>query len=402
MPLKNIFSTNLPAGVRHNLYRLYIIKAAKWFMLIMPIAVPFYEDNGLSLHQVMIVKAVYSVSIVILEIPSGYFADVIGRKNTLIIGSILGTVGFIAYSLSYGFYGFIIAEIVLGAGQSLISGSDSATLYDTLSEYGEEDKYSRYEGRIISLGNFSEAIAGVLGGLLAVLSLRYPYYAQAIVAFAAIPASLGIREPARHVSMAVLRFRDIFEIFRNSLFKDRKLSANILFSSIIGTATLTMAWFIQPLFGTAGIPLALYGILWTLLNIVVAISSLFAYRFEKHLGERKTLIFICVLIPSGFILAALFSEALIILLILFIFYIVRGIATPVLKDYINKLSDSGRRATVLSVRSFIIRINFAIIAPATGWLSDTYTLKTGMIISGTLFLVLSLPLLLNYLYRLRD
>ena len=366
----------------------------------MPIAVPFYQDNGLSLHQIMIVKAVYSVSIVILEIPSGYFADVLGRKNTLVMGSILGTIGFLIYSLSYGFYGFIIAEIILGAGQSLISGADSATLYDTLSEHGKEKKYSRYEGRIISTGNFSEAIAGVLGGLLAVLSLRYPYYAQAIVAFTAVPASLGIIEPQRHVSMGILRLRDISEIFKTSLFRDKKLSANILFSSVIGTATLTMAWFVQPVFGTAGIPLALYGVLWTLLNIIVGVTSLFAYRVEARMGEKNILILICVMIPAGFILTALLSKAYVVLLVLTVFYAVRGIATPVLKDYINRLSLSGSRATILSVRSFIIRINFAIIAPATGWMADNYSLQTALVLSGIIFTLLSIPLLINYLRRI--
>jgi len=369
-------------------------------MLIMPIAVPFYQDNGLSLHQIMIVKAVYSVSIVILEIPSGYFADVLGRKNTLVMGSILGTIGFLIYSLSYGFYGFIVAEIILGAGQSLISGADSATLYDTLSEHDSEKKYSRYEGRTISIGNFSEAIAGVLGGLLAVLSLRYPYYAQAIVAFTAVPASLGIIEPQRHVSMGVLRFRDIIEIFKTSLFRDKKLSANILFSSVIGTSTLTMAWFVQPVFGTAGIPLALYGVLWTLLNIIVGVSSLFAYRVEARMGEKNILILICVMIPAGFILTALLSKAYAVLLVLTVFYAVRGIATPVLKDYINRLSLSGNRATVLSVRSFIIRINFAIIAPATGWLADSYNLQAALVLTGIIFTLLSIPLLINYLRRI--
>ena len=360
----------LPKEVRNNITRLYIIKVAKWFMLVMPVIVPFYESNGLSLHEIMVLKAIYSVSIVVLEIPSGYFADRIGRKNTLVAGSVLGTLGFGIYSFTHGFYGFVIAEIILGAGQSLISGADSAMLYDTLNSRKMSGKYSMYEGRIISLGNFAESIAGLAGGALAVISIRYPFYAQTIVALTAVPASIMLWEPER-VSEIKVTMRGIVDIIRHSLVDNRKLRSNLLLSSMIGTATLTMAWFVQPLFEEAGIGLAYFGILWTALNLSVAATSYIAHRFDKIAGERLAMIIICTVIPLGFIAAGMLSGSLFMLVVLFIFYLVKGIATPVLKDYINRDTRSESRATVLSLRSFIIRINFAILAPFGGWMSDT-------------------------------
>ena len=71
------------------------------------------------------------------------------------------------------------------------------------------------------------------------------------------------------------------------------------------------------------------------------------------------------------------------------FYIVRGFATPVLKDYINRMTESDKRATVLSVRNFIIRLNFAIIGPFLGWYMDVYTLPQAMLLAGIIFLILS-------------
>ena len=142
-------------SLQSNIYKLYIIKIAKWFMLFMPFMIPFYQDNGLDLAQISILKSIYSISIVSLEIPSGYLADILGRKKTLIIGSLLGFLGFFTYSISYGFIGFLIAEIILGFGQSLISGADSAMLFDTLDDLNRKDEYVKYEGRIISVGNIS-------------------------------------------------------------------------------------------------------------------------------------------------------------------------------------------------------------------------------------------------------
>ena len=50
-----------------NITRLYLIKIAKWFMLYMPIVVPFYESNGLTMKDIMLLQAIYSIAIVIAK-----------------------------------------------------------------------------------------------------------------------------------------------------------------------------------------------------------------------------------------------------------------------------------------------------------------------------------------------
>jgi MFS family permease len=90
----------------HNIYKLSVIKFAKWFMLYMPIIGLFYADNNLSAFQLFIIQAGYSFSSAVFEIPSGYFADVVGRRKTLIIGSCMGTLGFTIYALGGSFAHF--------------------------------------------------------------------------------------------------------------------------------------------------------------------------------------------------------------------------------------------------------------------------------------------------------
>ena len=364
-------------------------------MLFMPIVVLFYEDNGLEMRHVFLLQAIYSISIVILEIPSGYFADALGRKYTLVIGTIMGFLGFLTYSFSYGFVGFLVAEIVLGIGQSLISGADSAMLYDTLQESGKKDQYIKFEGRMVSIGNFAEAIAGVLGGLLAGLSLRYPYYAQTLVAFIGIPAAILLIEPKKHRDIIKLKMNDILKIVKYALHDHKELKWNIIFSSVIGASTLTMAWFVQPYFEMVALPVTLFGIFWTMLNLTVGVSAIFAHKIEARLKQTKTMLWITILIPAGYIAVSRIN-ALWGIGILFIFYFVRGVATPVLKDYINQLCDSNIRATVLSVRNFVIRIFFAIIGPLVGWYTDTFSLKAALLLSGIIFFILSAVTLIVY------
>ncbi|MHC1704915.1 MAG: MFS transporter [Tenuifilaceae bacterium] len=373
---------------RHNLIRLYILKVSHWFMITMPIIVLFFTDNGLSMSQVFILQAIYSVSIVALEIPSGYFADVLGRRNSIIAGSIMGFIGFSVYSFSFGFIGFVIAEITLGFGQSMISGADSALLYDSLKSSNSEKDYLKHEGRMTSVGNFSEAIAGVLGGLLAGLSLRYPFYFQTGIAFIGVPAAISLIEPKISQIKLGLGLKDITDVVKYALIKNQRLRWNILYSSVVGASTLAMAWFVQPWFIRANIPVSMFGITWTILNLSVGITALYAYRIELKLGRTPTTAIFTIILAIGFIASGWISSLWGLLFIL-LFYLARGVATPILKDNINRITPSNMRATVLSVRNFIIRVLFAVLAPFYGWTIDVLSLKAALTIAGLIFVLLA-------------
>jgi MFS family permease len=375
-------STNLS----RNIYRLYIIKTAKWFSLIMPIVVLFFQENGLTMTEIFWLKSVYSMGIVVFEIPSGYFADIWGRKKTLIVGTILTTIGFSIYGFSAGFFQFIIAELILGIGQSFISGADSAMLYDSLKFDQKENQYIKYEGRVISVGNFSEAIAGLLGGLLATISLRTPFIAQTIVSAVAIPAAFTLIEPHFKIKNRAKGLNDIFNVIRYTLIDHTKLRNFILFSSLIGAATLTFAWFIQPFLIEIKMPLPLFGVIWTILNLTVGFASIFAHRIEKYFNEKQITGFIYISLAIGFVITGLWISYFMLIMV-FIIYIIRGIATPVLKDYIHTLINSEVRATVLSLRDMFIRIIFAMTGPVWGWVIDHYSLKSGFLVAGIFFLI---------------
>lgn len=381
--------------MKRNILALYLIKLSKWFTLVMPIIVLFYEKHGLGLQDVFILKSIYSVAAVALEIPSGYLADVWGRRKCLISGCILFFGGYLCYSFTSTFEAFACAEILLGIGQTLVNGADSALLYDTTAQYKKEESYLRYEGRITMIGNFAEAAAGIFGGLLAAYSLRLPFYAQAVVAFTGIPAAFALRE-VNVRSKIQSPLKEITKIIKYSLVTNRKLCYNIMYSGIIGMATLTMAWFVQPVLMHLQTPTSYYGIIWTVLNLTVGVAALYSDRVERYFGMSRMNILILLFIVGGYISLA-YNLTYVGLAILFFFYIFRGFSTPILKGYINQMTFSEMRATVLSIRNFIIRLMFAAIAPFVGWLNDIYSLQTALLASaviillpGALFLALQL------------
>ncbi|MDP4184687.1 MAG: MFS transporter [Bacteroidota bacterium] len=387
----------MKGNIEANIFKLYVIKVSKWFTLVMPIVVLFYQKHGLSMQDIFLLKSVYSIGIVAFEIPSGYMADVWGRKKTLVLGSFLCTVGFMIYCVNGVLAGFFIAEFILGVGQSFISGSDSALLYDTLKYKEREQDYVKEEGIITSIGNFSEAFAGILGGLLATVSLQTPYYVQVVIAGLAIPASLTLIEPPIE-GKKLPSLRNILNIVKMSLFTEKDLRISLLFSSLIGAATLTFAWFVQPFLQQAGLPLALFGLMWTLLNLTAGFSSIFAHKAGKRLNAKLT--YLLVLAATS-ILYFITSQTICLwgIATLFVFYIIRGSAHPIMKDYIHQNASSEVRATVLSLRDMTIRIFFALLGPLVGWLSDAFSLKTALAISSLVFLVVGLiiisPLLIE-------
>jgi MFS family permease len=358
----------------------------------------FYQDNGMGMQEIFVLKSIYSLAIVALELPSGWMADVWGRKKTLLLGAVLGSAGFLMYSFSYGFWAFVAAEVVLGAGHSFVSGADSAMLYESLKADKKSDKYVKHEGQIASAGNFAEAIAGIAAGFLAAMSLRTPFYFQFAVATLAVPAAFSLKEPVLRAATHLHSVKHMGLSIKNTLWKDADLRTAILLSSVTGTATLTFAWLVQPFFKAIELPVEWFGILWTALNLSVGVSSAFAYRFESKFSRKNEVLFIIGMLALGYFLSgfAVLREGLI---FLFLFYLARGLATPVFKNYINQYTPSEIRATILSVRNLVIRICFAVIGPLLGWMTDHVSLNMAFILAGGLYFMAAVAVTWTWLIR---
>lgn len=378
---------------KHNIIKLHILKGISWFMLSMPIIVIFFQDHGLSLAQIMQLQAAYSLSVAIFEIPSGYIADLFGRKKTIVLSTLFSFFGFLIFSFFSGFNEFIIAEICVGIGGSLMSGSDTALMYDTLIEENEQKTYTKVEGKNYAIGNFSESIAGVVGGLLAVNHLYLPVYLQTIILFFSIPISLSLIEPKVNKKLA-LSFQSIKNVLYFSLIKNLKLKWLIIFSSFMGVATLSIAWLAQPFFQEINIPILYFGLLWALLNLTAGLLSFNSHKFNSKNNIFKYSIIMIV----SFILLSIY-QSLVGLIFIFIIYAVRGLVTPLLKNLININISSEKRATILSIRSFIIRISFASIAPFLGFIADKKSLQYSFFIL-TIIIIITLCLSCYKLYKL--
>ncbi len=361
--------------LKDNIWKMYVLKAIMWFMVAMPIIVLFFQEHGLTLTEVMILQAIYSISVALFEIPSGYMADIFGRKKTIILSTIFCFSGYLIFSNFSDFYLFAIAELLIGFGGSLMSGSDSALIYDTLLEENNKKAYSKIEGRNYAIGNFSEATAGILGGILATSSLFLPIYVQTIILFFSIPMAFILVEPKIHTENPMERtLTAILDVFHYTLLRNKKLRWLIVFSASMGVATLSIAWFSQPLFKNLEVPIIYFGILWAILNASAGITSFNSHIINRKMNLKKLMFIITLGIVFSFIAIGAIHHLFALVFVLII-YLLRGIITPLMRTYINEETSSNKRATVLSIRSFAIRVSFAITAPFLGYIADAYTLN---------------------------
>jgi hypothetical protein len=134
-----------------------------------------FMNQSLSLDQVIQLSAVYYFSAFLLEVPSGYFSDRIGRRITLLISASALIGSYSCFILGSGFEWYACGQFLLAAGIAMQSGTDTAFHYDSLKAVGQEHEYEQREATAEQWGLIFLAIATFSGGALGMIDLRLAY-----------------------------------------------------------------------------------------------------------------------------------------------------------------------------------------------------------------------------------
>jgi MFS family permease len=134
-----------------------------------------YMSQSLPLDQVIELSAVYYLSVFLLEVPSGYFSDRIGRRRTLLISAAALISSYCCFIVGAGFWWFAAGQFLLAMGIAMQSGTDTAFHYDSLKALGREAEYASREAKAEQWGLIMLAIATLSGGVLGLIDLRLAY-----------------------------------------------------------------------------------------------------------------------------------------------------------------------------------------------------------------------------------
>lgn len=134
-------------GVRRLTRTLYGYAFLDDFVLLYPVYALLFADTGMSLWQISSLFALWSVTGVVLELPSGAWADAMSRRRLLWIGPLLTATGFALWVVVPSYGAFAAGFVLWGAGGALGSGALEALVYDELDRLGAADRYARVMGR---------------------------------------------------------------------------------------------------------------------------------------------------------------------------------------------------------------------------------------------------------------
>ncbi|MFN2181639.1 MAG: MFS transporter [Candidatus Promineifilaceae bacterium] len=112
----------------------FSITAMRWLAtgLVLPIFVLFMQSRGLGLMQIGIIMGAYSVTVVLLELPTGGLADAVGRKKVSLLANSIDILASIIIFFSFSFWGFLLGMLFMGVSRALNSGALDAWYVDSL------------------------------------------------------------------------------------------------------------------------------------------------------------------------------------------------------------------------------------------------------------------------------
>jgi len=389
-------------SLQNNIKTIYMMGFFHSFMVLIPVFVPLLQGYGLSMSQVLQTQAAFALTIAACEVPSGYIADIWGRRNAVILGSILNAFGFFSLLWADTFVDFLIYEFFLGVGFSLISGADLALLYDTevyLKAIGKGNGAGKALSRLISIEAAASGIAGIVAGILLIWSLDWVVWVQAFTGFMPFFLGLLLVEPPRPKPKVNHR-KSARHIIGLLLFDKPVVCWTIFAISVFGLLAVYVFWVYQKYWELQGIPLGQFGYIWAAFALTVSLAARYAGALEKKLGYRNLLILAATLPLLG-LLGMAFGKGWLGVMFGFAIQASRGISMTLFYEALNSRVSGDFRATVNSLASLGVRGIFIVTGPILGYLLDTQGMTNTLIGLVVIFTPLMCLVLVPLIIQIR-
>ncbi len=157
-----------------------------------------YFSEHFSLDRVLALQSIYYLSVFVIEIPSGYLSDRVGRVLTLRLSALSYSLSFLLYVVAGDhFLLFAAAQIAFALGFAIQSGTDASFHYDTLVGLGRTSEFAGREARVHRDAYIVGAATAVVGGLGGAIDLRFAYGLGLVAAGVMVVISWRMTEPPR-------------------------------------------------------------------------------------------------------------------------------------------------------------------------------------------------------------
>lgn len=353
----------------------YLFRLLATSYLWVPISFLLMSARGLSFLEVMCLAVVYSAVVILVEIPTGVFADRLGRRRSMMLGTLAMVAACLIAYQAQSFGEFAISEALAATSISLCSGADSAYLFDLLRENGRIDEYGHRESTASAWHLAGSAVACAAGGALGEVDLALPYLVTAAVSLGAFCVAAMMRDdtpdhvPERRMPpLEVLRawrahMRDAVKQVRGS----NRLAWLIGYSAVVFVLLRATVYLYQPYLKGQGFSPGETGLTYAGVYLLASFVALRGPRLRARLGDENLLWTLLGVLAVSFVLLAEVRGAWV-LALLAVQALANGVYSPLVKPLLNReIVDSRLRATVLSVESIVRRSAMGVFAPIAGF-----------------------------------
>ena len=357
--------------MRIKLYSLIVFLRSFSIGLLVPVLSLLLIDKGATLSNISIIAGIYSLTVVVLELPTGILADVIGRKKIFCLSLIVSLIGYSVILIGHGMIFLCIGKIFYGASRALSSGSFDALFIDSYIETFGMDKLHKVTARLSVLDSLGLSLGALTGGLLPMFSSSlnqslgiYDLNLIIEIFFIIIVLLLSVifitentnSEIKKHISLKNHMKVSSFIIMKNEIIKYIFIST---FST--GFFLLTIETYWQPHF-TALLPdNSMYWLLGVISFLYFA-SSIFGSiisekLIEKYkLGLKKFYLILRSVLVLSLISASLQINAFTFIVFYSLIYLFLGMSNIPENVILNSETPGEIRASVLSLNSLILQL----------------------------------------------
>lgn len=320
----------------------------------------FFYLRYLNFTEIALLTAIGGIASNILEIPTGAFADLVGRKTAIFISYLIFAIAMFGMAFSTSFWFFLLFTLLNSLCNSLYSGSLEALVYDTMKEDGKLDKYDHVISKVQGVVWIGLFVGAILGGFMYNLWFRLPYLIQGVFMLLAAFVALRLKEPVidtqqynikAFLKQNIAGFKELFNNFyvgQVSFFFIVLTAGFYVASSILGISQARQYGLNA---GTTGVLFACGYI------ISSGISFLYPWMRKKLQMEYLLGIIIFALLGSFFFAqyAGLIFGCLLIIMRIASSTTFRNTRSIMLNKYI----DSKNRATALSTLTLLSQLPYA-------------------------------------------
>jgi MFS family permease len=353
----------------------------------------FLRSRGLTQFQINSVLATYFVVLFLTDVPTGAFADALGRRRSYVLGAALRVCAFVMYFFAHHYIAFLVAESVDGIGTTFGNGAIDAWGVDALDDSGYIGSKDKLFSRLSQLNSLGFMGSAMIGAYVADINIAYPWLLGASgYLISGIVGAFLMHDERRHAVAIKLTAMpaQVAERVAGGL-RSGFSARNVLMLSAAGAiafAAWAPYWVEWPILFNSSFNVGVWIIGWIYCALAIArmLGAEVVSRLYSDDGIRATRVTGLVVTTGMALSIAGLCGGMpwLMLVVLFVMNLSFGALQPLLQSWFNEQIDSGQRATLLSFNSTFQTAGGSMGLLANGRIADAYGIPVAWQAAGLL------------------